>query len=815
MSLDKTTGTDVPRREPSVSPSAVVSNGNGNSARRAVAPQSAAGVDPLPTNGPNGRTGPATVSWARRFGRAWLSIHERLALEPLPLTTLVSSNGHAGESDDQSPSGVVCLSDNGSGPEYGIVAGSDSELSFHLRLGERPRFSTQIRFLTRPNALGTTEFLVDVEIDGDRHEVVRRSLKMSGNERRRRLSVDLGKFSGQDVVLVLRTRLTEGQREVPAVWANPRVISRRPLADRVVKLRREVRRLGMHGVANTVLAAMRGQLDLKDTHALYRMWVEKNRLDRHDIDRIRKRVAPLEYRPLISIVTPVHNTDPGWLRKCIDSVRGQLYTNWELCLADDASTDPRADRVIQEYVRRDPRIRTVRLPENQGIAGASNAALGLATGEFVGLLDHDDELSRDALYEVVALLQQKRDADVIYSDEDKLDPDGSRTQPFFKPDWSPEYLHSCMYSCHFSVYRKSVLDRLGGFRTGFDGSQDYDLMLRVTEHTDRIVHIAKILYHWRRYNGSAADSRKAKPYAHDAGRRALEDHVQRRALCAEVADGKQPGFYRLRYAVDPNARVSIVIPTKDNADLLRACIQSIESKTSHKAYEILIVDNDSRDPRATDYLATLPHPVIRSLEPFNFSRLNNFAASRATGDYLVFLNNDTEVITPDWLTAMLEFCQQPDIGAVGAKLLFPDGRIQHAGVTLGLGGGVAGHPLTGFPRETGHYFSIGNSIRNCSAVTGACMMTRREVFEAVGGFDESFPVAYNDVDFCLRVRKRGFRIVWTPYAELYHHESSSWDGRITSGAIRMMKSRWGKELLKDPYYNPNLSLDHGDLRVRL
>ena len=774
----------------------------------------------LPNAGtpPNGKPGSAAGLWMRRVGRAWQSIHERLVWEPLPLTPLVAtankraSEGNAGESIR-----VITLKGGGSELQYGILASPGSLVSFRLRLGDRSRFTARIHVIDETGqARGTTAFLVDVEADGSSHRMVERSLQHSGYERRQRLSVDLSRFAGQDVTLVLRTRMPEAGAgtNVPTVWGNPRIISRRPVSARIAQFQSDLRRLGIRGVKDTFVSAMKGQLALSDGQALYQVWIEKHKLTRQGIARIREEIAGFAWQPLVSIATPVYNTDPQWLRKCIESVRNQLYPNWELCLADDASTEPHVRRMLREFQERDARIRVVSLAENEGIAGASNAALAMASGDFVGLLDHDDELTPDALYEVAALLQSHRDADVIYTDEDKMEPDGTRTQPFFKPDWSPEYLLSCMYTCHFTVYRKALLDRVGGFRKGFDGSQDYDLMLRVTENTGKIFHVPKVLYHWRRVNGSAADTRAAKPYAFEAGRRALSDHIQRRSKQAEPLDGKLFGFYRVRHPVDENARVSVVILTKDNVDLLRASIDSIHSKTSHPNYEILVVDNNSTDPRNEDYYAALEHPVIRSREPFNFSRLNNFGASRTTGDYLVFLNNDTEVISPEWMTAMLEFCQQPEIGVVGAKLLFPDGGIQHAGVVLGLGG-VAGHVMTGFPAGSSHYFGIGSVVRNCSAVTAACMMTRRDVFESVGGFDEGLPTAYNDVDYCLRVREKGLRIVWTPFAELYHHESASRDTAICPDAVRLMRSRWGGTLLRDPYYNPNLTLEHADLRVRL
>ncbi len=544
----------------------------------------------------------------------------------------------------------------------------------------------------------------------------------------------------------------------------------------------------------------------------YQQWIELNEPKPQDLERMRENVGRLAYQPLISIVTPVYNTNPDELRACIESVRDQVYPNWELCLWDDASTKEAVRNVLREYQNLDERIKVRFSETNQGISLASNGALSLATGEFIGLLDHDDVLSPNALYEVVQLLRTQREADVIYSDEDKLERNGRRSEPYFKPDWSPELLRCCMYTCHFSVYRKSLVEQLGGFRQGFEGSQDYDLMLRVSEKTGRILHIPKVLYHWRKTAGSAAGSTSAKNFAYVAGRRALAEHVERRGVPGEVVLGRWPGFFRVRYKVHPE-RVSIIIPTRNKVDVLRKCIESIEAKTEYPDYEVLVVDNHSDEPETKAYLASLKHKVLEFNERFNFSRICNYGAAQASGRYLLFLNNDTEVISPDWIRSLVELGQQPEIGIAGAKLLYPDGTIQHIGVTVGLGG-VAGHPLTGFAADSPHYFGLTGVIRNCSAVTAACMLVRREVYEQVGGFDEDMPVAFNDVDFCLRVLRAGYRIVVTPYSLLYHHESASRGYALDPADIAFMTKRWGAALVNDPYYNPNLSLTTGDYGLR-
>ncbi len=545
----------------------------------------------------------------------------------------------------------------------------------------------------------------------------------------------------------------------------------------------------------------------------YQRWIALKEPKAADFEGMRAEAATFAYRPLISIVTPVYNSNLDELRACIESVRSQVYDNWELCLYDDASKKHGVQELLEGYGAIDARIKVKLADGNHGIAVASNAAIALASGEFVGLLDHDDELAPHALFEVVRLLQERRDADVIYSDEDKLDRHGVRCEPFFKPDWSPELLQSFMYTCHFSVFRKSLLDQLGGFRRGFEGSQDYDLMLRAGEATSRILHIPRLLYHWRKSAESAAGSSMAKPYATAAARRALTESLERRGVVGRVVDGPWPTFYRVQYAVVPE-RVSIIIPTRDNLKVLRKCVESIERKTKYPDYEIIVVDNNSSEPETLRYLERLPHKVVPFPEPFNFSRIINCGARHATGRYLLLLNNDTEVIARDWLSALVEFGHQEAIGIVGARLLYPNRTIQHAGVTLGICGGVAGHSLLQLPADSPYYFGFAGVIRNCSAVTAACMLVRHDIFDRVNGFDESMPVAFNDVDFCLRVLRAGYRIVYQPHALLYHHESKTRGYGIDPADIQRMKDRWGASLLQDPYYNPNLTLDATDYSLR-
>ena len=547
-----------------------------------------------------------------------------------------------------------------------------------------------------------------------------------------------------------------------------------------------------------------------DPDAAYREWAARSEQLRYQRERVMAAIAGFTYQPTVSIILPVYNPPLDHLRDAIESVCGQYYAGWELCICDDGSTAAGVRETLDEYARRDARIRLDRAATNGGIAAASNRALKMATGEFVGLLDHDDRLTPDALFEIVATLQQA-DADLLYSDEDRLDRNGRRRAPRFKPAWSPDLLLSCMYLAHFTVYRKTVLDRVGGFRESFDGSQDYDLALRFTEQTGKIVHIPKILYHWREQPGSAS----ARPASHqsviEAGRRALSDALARRRIDGTVVPQSRYGYYHVRRRVGPGRRVSIIIPTRDGGRRLRRCLESIDVRRREPDYEILVVDNGSREEATLDYLRRLPHRVIRDDAPFNFSRLNNLAARAAGGDYLLFLNDDTEAISDDWLAALAEHTGRAEVGAVGGKLLTADGRIQHAGVVLGING-AAGHALRGVDGFDGAgYLNYANVTRNYSAMTAACLMMRREVFDEVGGFDEiSFPIAFSDVDLCLRLRQRGYLIVFTPLALLYHYESSSRGLRREPQAEARLRKRWGDQLLADPYFNPNLRDDRED-----
>lgn len=550
-----------------------------------------------------------------------------------------------------------------------------------------------------------------------------------------------------------------------------------------------------------------------DGHLSYEHWIKNVEQRSYDPGRINGAIANFLYKPKISVVTPVYNTPTELLDAAIRSVQRQHYENWELCICDDASLDARVRGCLERWQKEDSRIKVTFSTKNEGISGASNRAVQLASGEFVGLLDHDDELSPDALYEVVKLLQGQPQADMIYSDEDKLDSEGQRLHPCFKPDWSPEYMLARMYTCHFGVYRRRLLDELGGFRAEFDGSQDYDLVLRLSEKTNEIYHVPKILYHWRMAPGSASISPEGKPYAYVAAKRTLSEHLERQQIPGGIVDGPWAGTYRIQFdaAIE---KISIVIVASGMPERLRACISSIEDKTSRAGYEIIVVGKQSLDPQMKLYLSSRLHTVVPFQEPFHCSELVNLGAQHASGTYLLLLHDDTEVISADWITAMAGFCRQEEIGVVGAKLLYRNNLMQDTGMVLGLKG-VAGHPLRKFPRDFWHDFRSAGETRNCSAVSGACMMVRKNVFEQVGGFDDELSPAYNEIDFCLKVREAGYRIVWTPWAELYHDDLPSPNGRRDPHEIERFRKRWGKILANDPYYNPNLTLRHEDLGYRV
>jgi len=553
-------------------------------------------------------------------------------------------------------------------------------------------------------------------------------------------------------------------------------------------------------------------------YSFYEEWIQDHRLMQPDLENIVSDIQCMAYKPVFSILIPVYNTDERWLRRCLDSVLAQLYPYWELCIADDNSTEPHIRNLLNEYLAKDSRVRVVFRQENGHISASSNSALELARGEFIALLDHDDEMTIDALYENAVLLNSHPEADMIYSDEDKITEENLRHMPFFKPDWSPDTFLSQMYSGHLGVYRAELIRKIGGFRVGFEGSQDYDLVLRLTEQTSHIHHIPKILYHWRTAQGSTARSADSKNYAYLAAKEAIQEALYRRGEGGWVEFvPHQPGQYRVHYPVQGRSMISIIIPTRDNDLYLDKCLASIFEKTTHEPFEVVILDNGSLQAETMalfDRWKSVEGDRIRVIRmdiPFNYARLNNEGVRQARGDLVCLLNDDTEVITPNWLEELAGQAQRKSIGAVSAFLLYPNSTIQHAGVILGVGG-PANHSHRHWSASWVGYFGRLLITANYAAVTGACLMVDKKRYLDAGGLDEDLAVAYNDVDFCLRLLKNGYRNVVLSHVRLFHDESRS-RGSDTAPdnqsryarEAQVLRERWGDLITADPYYNPNLS----------
>ena len=510
----------------------------------------------------------------------------------------------------------------------------------------------------------------------------------------------------------------------------------------------------------------------------------------------------------------------------LQDVMAQTYSNWELCIANGSPEDKKMQAVLDEYANKDSRIRVKILDQNLGIAGNTNAALEMIQGEYAGILDHDDLLAPNTLYEIARYLENNPDADGVYTDEDKVTTElDEHFQPHLKPDFNLDLLRSNNYICHFFVVRQSIIRKVGGFRQEFDGAQDHDFIFRCVEEAGKIGHVPEILYHWRTHKASTADNPASKMYAFEAGRRAIEAHLERMGQKGIVPHTPDLGFFRVQYPVQGNPMVTIIIPNKDEKESLEACLRSIREKTAYENYEILIIENNSVSEEIFAYYKEIEKdPKIRVLrweKEFNYAAINNFGVKHAKGDYLLFLNNDVTVITPDWIEEMLGMCQREEVGAVGVKLLYPDNTIQHAGCVIGIGG-IAGHMFVDMPANRTGYLHKASIIQDMSAVTAACMMMKRTAFEEAGGFTEKLAVAFNDVDLCLKVRKSGRLIVYDPYVQLYHMESKTRGAEDSEAKVRRfqeeieyMREHW-IDILKngDPYYNKNLSLTKWNYSLR-
>ncbi len=529
-----------------------------------------------------------------------------------------------------------------------------------------------------------------------------------------------------------------------------------------------------------------------------------------------------------SIAVPLYNTKPEFLRAMIESVQNQTYSAWELCLADGSdNSHSGVGEFCLSRVKEDPRIRYQKLKENRGISINTNACLDMASGDYIVLLDHDDLLHPAALHDAMKAICEQ-EADFLYTDEVTFhETPADAFLPHFKPDFAPDTLRGNNYICHMTCFKKSLLEKAGLFRDECNGSQDYDLILRLTEQAKHIVHIPRILYYWRAHAGSVAETVDAKPYALEAAHRALADHLERIGLKGKVLDTNVPSMYRIQYDIAGSPLVSILIPNYEHKEDLQKCLDSIFEKTTYPNFEVLIIENNSRTDKIFQYYKEIQRKwknlrvITWEGSEFNFSAINNLGAKEARGDHLLLLNNDIEIISPDWIQEMLMFSQRQDVGAVGAKLYYPDNTIQHAGIGLGLKN-LAGHYHKGFSRAHPGYMGRLTYAQDLSAVTAACMMVRRKVWEEVGGLDEALKVAFNDVDLCLKIRKAGYLIVWTPFAELYHYESKSRGLDMASpkhkrfiSEVLLVRQRWAKELeAADPYFNPNFSLEREDFYPR-
>lgn len=595
-----------------------------------------------------------------------------------------------------------------------------------------------------------------------------------------------------------------------------------PAAKKAIKV---LRRDGFRDLKSRILDSHSSRLTYTVDQLNYADWIKKHdTLSDESRSFLKDKIARFSYQPLISVVMPVYNANPVWLAEAINSVCNQIYPNWELCIADDASTDESIRPILEEYAANNPRIKVVFRAQNGHISATSNSALELVEGDWVALLDHDDLISEHALFWIADCVNENPDAQLIYSDEDKINEAGVRSAPYFKCDWNIDLFYSQNMFSHLGVYKTDLLRSIDGFRLGLEGSQDYDLALRCIEKIDEnnIKHIPRVLYHWRIHEESTASSSDAKPYAMIAGERAINEHFERTGVNA-VAELLGHG-YRVKYALPKELpMVSLIIPTRDNLFLLKQCIDSIFEKTTYPNYEIVIVDNGSVESDALEYLKNIKKnpavQVIRDDNPFNFSALNNLAVAQTSGEIVGLINNDIEVISEDWLEEMVSLAMRDSVGAVGAKLWFPNDTIQHAGIILGCGKErIAGHAHIQFPKSDYGYFGRAVLMQSFSAVTAACLIIRKDIYNEIGGMNEhELGVGFNDVDFCLRVREAGYKNIWTPYAELYHHESASRgheDDKKKRARFRRevdyMKDRWGDLLLADPAYSPNLTLDYGD-----
>ena len=615
---------------------------------------------------------------------------------------------------------------------------------------------------------------------------------------------------------------TPEAKAVHVVSLQPAVI----LKNKVEKYRKKgMSYLKTHGARALAVKAFHKLTTVKERPVDYQKWLPKHLPSSAELERQRK--TKFSLTPKISIVVPLYKTDREYLRQLIESVQAQTYSNWELCLSDGSGANSPLEQVLKEYQEKDSRIRVISSEKPLQISQNTNAAMGISTGDFVAFADHDDVLTANALFEYVKAYNENPKLEVFYSDEDKMSMDGHKFfQPHFKPDFNLDLLCSVNYICHLFMAKKSLIEKVGMLRPEYDGAQDYDFIFRCVEATDQICHVPKILYHWRSHEQSTSENPESKRYAFDAGQRAVQAHYDRIGVKAEVLQGEYLGLYRTKFIRDYDPLISIIIPNKDHIEDLRRCMNSIEEKSTYQNYEYIIVENNSTQKETFEYYQKLEKEdpkahVLYWDGPFNYSAINNFGAKEAKGEYLLLLNNDTEIINPDCLEELLGYCMRDDVGIVGARLYYEDDTIQHAGVVLGFGG-IAGHCFVQQPRTSTGYCHRIICAQDYSAVTAACMMVKKEIFDAVGGLSEDLQVAFNDIDFCIKVRDYGKLVVYNPYAELYHYESKSRGLEDTpekiarfNKEIATLEQHWPDIFRKpDPYYNPNLTLDSQDFSLK-
>ena len=583
--------------------------------------------------------------------------------------------------------------------------------------------------------------------------------------------------------------------------------------------------LKTHGVRALAVKTVHKLTTVKERPVDYQKWLPKHLPGNAELEKQRK--TRFELQPKISIVVPLYKTDKEYLRQLIESVQAQTYGNWELCLSDGSGSQSPLKETLEEYRRQDERIRVVSSSEPLQISQNTNAAIAAATGDFIAFADHDDVLTPHALFECVKAYNENPKLEIFYSDEDKMTMDGNKFfQPHFKPDFNLDLLCSVNYICHLFVAKRTLIETVGVLRQEFDGAQDYDFIFRCVEATKENCHVPKILYHWRSHEQSTSENPESKRYAFEAGQRAVQAHYDRIGVKAQVLQGEYLGLYRTRFLRDHDPLISIIIPNKDHIDDLRRCMESIEEKSTYRNYEYIIVENNSTEAETFAYYKKLEaeNPKVNVIYwdgPFNYSAINNFGAEHAKGEYLLLLNNDTEIINPDCLEELLGYCMRPDVGIVGARLYYEDDTVQHAGVVLGFGG-IAGHCFVQQPRSSTGYCHRIICAQDYSAVTAACMIVKKEIFDAVGGLSEDLQVAFNDIDFCIKVRDYGKLVVYNPYAELYHYESKSRGLEDTpekiarfNKEIATLEQHWPDIFRKpDPYYNPNLTLDSQDFSLK-